>query len=57
MFQTRTVTVSTKCKGELALGLWCYAIFNHISVISSRLVLLVEETGVPRNNHRHVTSH
>jgi hypothetical protein len=28
------------------------AIFNNISVISWRSVLLVEETGVPRENHR-----
>ena len=31
--------------------------FNNISVISWRLVLLVEETGVPRENHRPVASH
>ena len=28
-----------------------------ISVISWQSVLLVEETGVPRENHRPVTSH
>ena len=33
------------------------AIFNNISVIPWRTVLLVEETGVPRENHRPVTSH
>jgi hypothetical protein len=33
------------------------AIFNNISVISWRSVLLVEETGVPRENHWPVTSH
>ena len=33
------------------------AIFNNISVISWRSVLLVEETGAPRENHRTVTSH
>jgi len=31
------------------------ATFNNISVISWRSVLLVEETGVPRENHRPVT--
>jgi len=31
--------------------------FNNISVISWRSVLLVEETGVPRENHRPVASH
>ena len=31
--------------------------FNNISVISWQPVLLVEETGVPRENHRPVASH
>ena len=30
------------------------ATFNNISVLSWRSVLLVEETGVPGENHRHV---
>ena len=33
------------------------AIFNNISVISWRSVLLVEETGEPGENHRPVASH
>ena len=33
------------------------ATFNNISVISWRSVLLVEEIGVPEENHRPVTSH
>jgi len=33
------------------------AIFNNISVISWQSVLMVEETGVPRENHRPVASH
>jgi hypothetical protein len=33
------------------------ATFNNISVISWRLVLLVEETGVPGENNRPVVSH
>jgi len=33
------------------------ATFNNISVISWRLVLLVEETGGPGENHRPVPSH
>ena len=33
------------------------ATFNNISLISSRPVLLVEETGVPGENHQTVTSH
>ena len=31
--------------------------FNNISVISWRSVLLVEETGVPGENHRPAASH
>jgi hypothetical protein len=31
--------------------------FNNISVISWRAVLLVEETGVPGENHRLAESH
>ena len=34
-----------------------YATFNNISVISGQSVLLVEETGGPRENHRPVASH
>ena len=33
------------------------ATFNNISVISWWLVLLMEETGGPRENHRPVASH
>jgi hypothetical protein len=33
------------------------ATFNNISVISWRSVLLVEEIGVPGENHRPATSH
>jgi hypothetical protein len=33
------------------------ATFNNISVLSSLKVLLVEETGVPGENHRPVASH
>jgi hypothetical protein len=33
------------------------ATFNNISVISWRSVLLVEETGVLRENHRRVANH
>ena len=38
-------------------GLWFNATFNNISVISWRSALLVEETGVPGENHRPVSSH
>jgi hypothetical protein len=33
------------------------ATFNNITVISLRSVLLVEETGVPGENHRPVPTH
>jgi len=33
------------------------ATFNNISAILRRSVLLVDETGVPRENHRAVASH
>jgi hypothetical protein len=33
------------------------ATFNNISVISCQSVLLVEEAGVPGENHRPVASH
>ena len=33
------------------------ATFNNISVISWKSVLLVEETGVPGEHHKHVASH
>jgi hypothetical protein len=33
------------------------ATFNNISVISLQAVLLVEETGLPRENHLPATSH
>ena len=38
-------------------GMVVNATFNNISVISWRSVLLVVETGVPRENHRSVISH
>ena len=40
------------------LVLWCWTLlFNNISAISWQSVLLVEETGVPEENHRPVASH
>ena len=40
------------------LGLWCFiTFFNNISVISWQSVLLVEENGIPEENHRPVASH
>jgi len=45
---------------QKVVGLWFIAFnstFNNISVISWRSVLLVEESGVPRENHRPIASH
>jgi hypothetical protein len=46
----------TKLYPDIGLvGLWCFnGIFNNISVISWRSILLVAETG---ENHRPVASH
>jgi len=42
---------------ELGLGLWCFnATFNNIAATSWQSVLLVEETGVPGENSRPVSS-
>jgi len=46
----------------LAFGWFCWfmvlsATFNNISVISWLSVVLVEETGVPGENHQPVASH
>ena len=46
------------CHDELVFCLMVFtATCNNISVISWRSVLLVEETGVPEENHRPVESH
>ena len=53
--------VLTSKVGHVIYGLVCFmvfsATFNNIIAISWRSVLLVEETGVPRENHRPVASH
>jgi len=51
------VTYRTTKKLYVGLGLGVYVTISNISVISWWSVLLVEETGVPRENHRPVTSH
>ena len=48
----------TNTNGGLFVCLMVFnATFNNISVISWWLVLLMEETGGPRENHRPVASH
>jgi len=47
---------------HLLKGIWVRimvfnATFNNILIIPWRSALFVEETGVPRENHRHVASH
>jgi len=58
------VTKSTTFSNIYYLRVWISvrvmvfnATFNNISAISWRLVLLMEETGVPGVNHRPVASH
>ena len=43
---------------QLELGLLVFsATFNNVSVILRRTILLLGETGVPRENHRPATRH
>jgi hypothetical protein len=49
------IKVCNKCKIMVVMVL--NATFNNISVISWRSVLLVEETGVPGENHQPAVSH
>ena len=50
------LSISQTNKCYLGLG-WVIAFVNTISVISWWSVLLVEETGVHRENHRPISSH
>jgi hypothetical protein len=43
-------------RGDIVRVMVFNTTFNNISVISWQSVLLVEETGVPRENHRPVAS-
>ena len=51
------ITIFQNMVGDLVWFMVFNATFNNISVISWRSVLLVEETGVPGENHRPVVSH
>jgi hypothetical protein len=53
------MSVDTRICLALGSGMFMVfnATFNNISVISLWSVLLVEETGLPGENHRPVTSH
>jgi hypothetical protein len=48
------ITIFQNMVGDLVWFMVFNATFNNISVISWRSVLLVEETGVPGENHRPV---
>ena len=48
---------SKVCLGQWVRVMVFNATFNNISIISQRSVLLVEETRVPGENHRHVANH
>jgi phage tail tube protein FII len=50
---TKDVSMVCVCGGIRVFN----ATFNNISVISWRSVLLVEDTGVPKENHRPASSH
>ena len=55
-------SMSFNCKKKIEVWVMAMvnlinAIFKNISVISWRYVLLVEETGIPGENHRPVASH
>jgi hypothetical protein len=44
-------------QGLILIDFWCFnATFNNISAISWRPVLMVEEAGVPGENHRPLSS-
>ena len=60
--QTGVIYVQIRtCLGHKKKGLVWFmvfnATFNNISGISWQIVLLVEETRVPRENHRPVANH
>jgi hypothetical protein len=53
-----TCTESEKRQGIIRVrDMMFHATFNNISVISWQSVILVEETGVPGENHQPVASH
>ena len=52
------INLKQKCEKKIWFGLLCLTgRFSNISIISWRLVLLVEETRVHGDNHWHVASH
>ena len=53
----KTSAAQAKKVGQFHKKLGLDATFNNISVIFWQSILLVEETGVPRENHRPVASY
>jgi len=52
-YQTPICHINQTFWFEFDFDFWCFnATFNNISAISWRPVLMVEEAGVPRENHR-----
>jgi hypothetical protein len=45
------------CSRKFGLGLWYLMPLSTIFQLYRQLALMVEETGVPRENHRPVTCH
>ena len=54
---SQLLVLADKIWGVRARAMVLNATFNNISVISWQSVLLVEETGVPRENHISIASH
>ena len=57
MFDTCINTIKLKYYRVMFRVMVFNATFNNISVISWQSVLLMEETGVPEENHRPASSH
>ena len=56
--KTQYSSITEVVNSGLRFGLWCFnATFNNISIILWRSVLLVQETGVPEENHQPAASH
>jgi hypothetical protein len=52
-----TAELKKKNCQEVWFRIMVFSTFNNISVIFWQSILMVEETGVDRENHRRVTSH
>jgi hypothetical protein len=60
VFEKKIILLLSKNSNDIFLCwwlIWLNANFNNISVISWRLVLLVEQIGVPGENYRPISSY